>query len=83
LFLQLFFDVYCGLVQALLPVQLFCVVSPGFEQAPALAQLFWSLLPEIEQLPTACPPGLEISLEQRREFGEKSRCIVRKRLVIG
>ena len=36
---QLFFDVYCDLEQALLPVQLLWVVSAAFEQVPADVQL--------------------------------------------
>ncbi len=41
LFWQGVLDVYCDLVQALVPVQLLWVVSPGFEQVPALVQLLW------------------------------------------
>ena len=40
---QEFFDVYCDLEQALLPVQLLWVVSAPFEQVPAAVQVLWLL----------------------------------------
>ena len=51
LFWQLFFDAYCDLEQALLPVQVLWVVSAPFEQMPAPVQVLWLDLPEIVQVP--------------------------------